>query len=143
MIRAWHVYSALALAASAAAVIAGPPITIMQQTVIRIRITGSSAAPAEMVRPVEWKEHKGPRCIPLGNLGGAAITHPNSVDLVLHGGERVRALLERGCSAREFFYSGFYLTPTADGHVCAKRDQFHARIGGDCGITKFKSLRAR
>jgi len=143
MIRAWHVYSALALAASAVTALAGPPITIMQQSVIRIRITSSGAAPAEMARPIVWKEHKGPRCIPLGALGGAAITQPNSVDLVLRGGDRVRALLERGCSAREFFYSGFYLTPTSDGQVCVKRDQFHARIGGDCGITKFRSLRAR
>ena len=142
MVRFLHLYAAVALAASATAALAGPPMAMMQQTVIRIRITGAYAAPAEMQRPVVWKEHKGPRCIPLGSLGGAAITQPHSVDLMLRGGDRVRALLDKGCSAREFFYSGFYLTPTNDGQVCVKRDQFHARIGGDCGIAKFRSLRA-
>ena len=52
----------------------------------------------------------------------------------------MRAQLEKGCPAHDFFYSGFYLTPSSDGQVCVKRDMFHARMGGDCTIVKFKAL---
>ncbi len=129
-------YAVLALSASAGIVLAAPPMIIEQRTIIRIRTFSAGEAP----RPMIWKERKGPKCIRMDMVGGAAISQPDSVDLALRGGQRIRAQLEKGCPARDFFYSGFYLTPSGDGQVCAKRDTFHARMGGDCAIKRFNAL---
>jgi len=129
-------YAVLAISASAGLVFAAPPILIEQHTIVRIRTYEASEAP----RPMSWKEHKGPKCIRMDTVGGAAINQPDSIDLALHGGQRIRAQLEKGCPAHDFFYSGFYLTPAGDGRICVKRDMFHARMGGDCMITKFNTL---
>jgi hypothetical protein len=132
-------YAVLAFSASTGVLLAAPPMLIEQRTIIRIRTFSASEAP----RPMEWKERKGPRCLRLDLLGGAAITQPDSVDLALRGGQRIRAQLEKGCPARDFFYSGFYLLPSRDGQVCVKRDMFHARMGGDCAIKRFNTLELR
>ncbi len=132
-------YAVLAVSASAGIAFASPPMIIEQHTYVRIRTYGST----EISRPIVWKEHKGPKCLKLDQLGGAAITQPDSVDLVLRGGQHMRAQIESSCPARDYFYSGFYLAPTADGQVCVGRDVFHSRIGGDCVITKFRKLVAQ
>jgi hypothetical protein len=132
-------YAVLAASASAAMLCAAPPMIMEQHTIIRIRTYSAM----EASKPISWKEKKGPKCIRMDMLGGAAITQPDSVDLVLKGGQHLRAQLEKGCPAHDFFYSGFYLTPAGDGQVCVKRDMFHARMGGDCTITKFHTLELR
>ncbi len=129
-------YALLAVSASGLVVRAAPPVEIEQHTVIRIRTYSAMPAP----KPITWREHKGPKCIRMDLLGGAAINEVDSVDLTLRGSQFVRARLEKGCPAHDYFYSGFYLSPPADGMICAGRDVFHARTGGDCAITKFRSL---
>lgn len=129
-------YALLTVSASGSAVSAASAVDVEQHVVIRIRTYSSFSAP----KPIVWRERKGPKCIHMDQLGGAAITQPDSVDLTLRGGQFVRARLEKGCPAHDFFYSGFYLSPAPDGQICAGRDVVHARIGGDCGITKFRSL---
>jgi len=131
------VYGALAVSASASVAHAAPHIVMEQHTIIRIRTYSEPDVPT---KPPIWKQHKGPKCIRLDALGGAAITQPDSVDLVLKGGQHLRANLEKGCPAQEFFYSGFYLTRSNDGQICARRDMFRARMGGDCTIVKFHAL---
>jgi len=110
-------------------------ITIRERVIIRV----PTRAPEPPAKPVKWKEKKGPRCIMLSTLAGAAVTKPDSVDLIMRGGTRLRARLDRSCPALDF-YSGFYIKPTRDGRICADRDTIHARSGGQCEINTFKTL---
>lgn len=116
-------------------------LTIHQRIVVRIpRLTGRSrAAPVEAVR---WVEKKGPKCVAMASLDGAIITGPDSVDLMVDSGERLRAKLDDDCPALDF-YSGFYLRPTSDGMICADRDVIRARSGSACPIDGFKRLVAK
>lgn len=112
-------------------------LTIRQRIVIRV-----PAAPVTAQQPLQrlrWKEKSGPKCIPMNALAAAAIFKADAVDLVLRGGKRLRALLDRECPALDF-YRGFYMTPTEDGKICAGRDMIRSRMGGQCSIEKFKTL---
>lgn len=106
-------------------------LTYRQQVIIRI--PSHRAPPA----PVRWREKKGPKCIPADALAGAQIS-PDGVDLLLRGGQRVRARLGR-CPPLDY-YSGFYIRPGADGRVCEDRDAIRVRSGGSCEIDDFRSL---
>jgi hypothetical protein len=110
---------------------------MIQQRVI-IRVPALSPPPAPP-RPIKWKEVKGPKCVPLNQLAGAAVTQPDSVDLFLRGGTRLRMRLDDDCPALDY-YSGFYIRPTADGQVCQKRDMLHTRSGGQCRVERFRTL---
>jgi hypothetical protein len=88
--------------------------------------------------PVEWTEHKGPKCIPANMLAGAILSGPSSIDFVLRNRQRVRALMDTDCPALDF-YKNFYLQPDDD-YVCAKREIIRSRAGGSCRIEKFRTL---
>ena len=109
-------------------------VTIRQRLIIRVPIPRPAPDP-----PRRWRERRGARCVDLDQVGGAAISAPDSVDIILRGGVRVRAELAAECPALDF-YSGFYLVPTADGRICADRDSIHARSGGECQIERFRKL---
>jgi hypothetical protein len=108
-------------------------LSIRQTVVIRV----PNAPPPPM--NFRWREKKTLKCVPVSELGGYAISQPDSIDLIVRGGTRYRAKLERGCPSIAF-YSGFYIRPPADGRICAGRDMFHSRAGGQCGIDKLRSL---
>lgn len=91
-------------------------------------------------KPVEWKEHKGPKCIAAATLAGAMLAPKGAVDLVLAGGKRLRAKLDGDCEALDF-YSGFYIRPAGDGMVCADRDAIRTRSGASCPIDTFRLLK--
>ena len=55
-------------------------------------------------------------------------------------GGRIRARLGSTCPALDY-YSGFYITPGSDGFVCAEREVIRSRVGGQCEIDGFLSLR--
>jgi hypothetical protein len=116
-------------------------LTITQSLIIRIPARKSQRyTPAGKTPPAPaFKEHKGPKCIDAAMIGGAAITTPNSVDFIVKGGKRVRAILEEQCPALDY-YSGFYFRAPQDGKLCADRDSIHTRSGGDCQIDKFRAL---
>lgn len=116
-------------------------VVISQSIIIRVPARKSQRyRPAgERPPPPAFKEHKGPKCIDAATIGGAAVTAPNSVDFILKGGKRVRAVLEDECPALDY-YSGFYFRAPADGRLCADRDSIHTRSGGDCQIDKFRTL---
>ncbi|MBA2935001.1 hypothetical protein HZF05_12925 [Sphingomonas sp. CGMCC 1.13654] len=116
-------------------------VVVSQSIIIRVPARRSQryrpageppAAPA-------FKEHKGPKCIDAATIGGAAVTAPNSVDFIVKGGKRMRAVLEDECPALDY-YSGFYFRAPADGKLCADRDSIHTRSGGECQIDKFRAL---
>jgi len=114
----------------------------MPQQII-IRVTGAiQRAPAAPVTPIEWREGRGPRCIPAANIAGAAFPRESSIDLIFRDRTRMRARLERRCAALGF-YRSFYLSLTPDGLICADRDSIRSRTGGECQIDQFRSLRAR
>jgi hypothetical protein len=117
-------------------------VRIQQHIVIRVPRPDAMrriSAPAAPLPPIAWVEKNADKCVELTRLAGAAITRPDSVDLVLAGGKRVRAKLGKECPALDF-YSGFYVKPTKDGMVCAKRDTFRSRSGGECQIKQFRTL---
>ncbi len=123
---------ALLLAGSAA----GEPVLLAQLTVRQQVIIRVPARPIP-VRPMKWREKGGPKCIPAAALGGAQISR-EGVDLLLKGGARVRAKLQR-CPPLDY-YSGFYIRPGRDGRICQDRDTIRVRSGGSCEIDVFKSL---
>lgn len=102
-----------------------------------VRVQTKPAAP-----PVELVEKKGPRCLPMGDVLGAAVVAANSVDLIIRGGKRIRARFSSSCPALDY-YSGFYIVPTADGMICSSRDSVRSRAGGECSIDRFKALRPK
>ena len=101
----------------------------------------STIAPTRAPPPpaITWEEKSGPRCVPVGELAGAGFTARQSVDLMMTGGRRLRARLDKECVALDF-YRGFYLKPNRDGMVCADRDVIRNRAGGECQIDSFRRL---
>ena len=117
-------------------------VTVRERVVIRVprmSVRTLAAGPRPALPPITWVEKKADKCIRADALAGAAVTRPDSVDLVLVGGKRVRARFERKCAALDF-YSGFYMRGTRDGMICADRDVIRARSGGECRIDNFRSL---
>ncbi len=117
-------------------------VRIQQHIVIRVPRPDTLrrvSAPAAPLPPIAWVERGADKCVQMDRLSGAAITRADSVDLVLAGGKRIRAKLGKECPSLDF-YAGFYVKPTKDGRVCAKRDTFRSRSGGECQIKSFRTL---
>jgi len=110
-------------------------LTIRQRVIVRIE---TAPVPARAPRS-EWRERKGPKCIPMTAIQGAAVMTSGSVDLILRGGRRIRARFAASCPALDY-YSGFYIAPTNDGMICAGRDSVRDRAGGECEVARFRSL---
>lgn len=130
----------LAVAPAPAAELDGLQLSqvIVRERII-VRIPRVAGVPPAMPRPVMLVEKKGPKCVPLDKLRGAAITGADSIDLIIEGGTRYRARLDDDCPSLGF-YSGFYMKRTADGMVCAKRDALRSRAGSACPIDALKLL---
>lgn len=118
-------------------------VRIQQHIVIRVPrpdpVRRVAAPPPAPLPPIAWVEKRADDCIAAESLSGAAIIRSDSVDLVLSGGRRVRAKLGNECPALDF-YAGFYVKPNKDGKLCAKRDVFRSRSGGECRIKSFRTL---
>lgn len=116
-------------------------VTIREQVLIRFRSLRPQA-PTPAAPPIEWKESRGPKCVPMRLIAGAALVSQNSVDLMLKDNRRVRAKLQKSCPAIDY-YRGFYIRPSEDGEICADRDIIRSRMGGQCQIDGFKTLKAK
>lgn len=114
-----------------------------EQVIIRVQtLKAPRSAPHPLRAPgskVSFREKKAPRCLPLQSLAGISNIASDSIDLVLRGGTRIRAMLEDDCPALDF-YQGFYFKPTNDGKMCADRDSIHSRSGAQCEISRFRTL---
>ena len=88
---------------------------------------------------IEWREKKGPKCIPAGLIRRASLSGSEEVDFILSGGGRVRARFEDHCPALDF-YGGFYLQFGRDQQICAGRDAVQSRMGRNCTIERFHLL---
>ena len=98
--------------------------------------------PVQPRRPearVEWREKKGPKCIPASLIRRASLSGSEEVDFILSGGSRIRARFEDHCPALDF-YGGFYLQFGRDQRICAKRDAVQSRMGRNCTIERFRLL---
>jgi hypothetical protein len=111
-------------------------LVVREQIMVRVQTRTPPAA-----APVQWKEGKGPKCVPARAILGASLPSENSVDLVMRDRTRVRARLDSSCPALDYYY-GFYIRPNADGMICADRDSIRSRVGGECGIERFRGLQA-
>ena len=123
-------------------------MVIEQQIIIRVpaqrsSLNNFSAPPAPEMRlrqaPVEWKEKKAPKCVAMRNILGMQGAQRDSIDLITRQKQRLRAQLNRGCRALDF-YAGFYMQGSKDGQLCEDRDQIHARTGAKCEIDKFRLM---
>lgn len=123
-------------------------VVIEQQLIIRVPAQRSSlnnfaAGPTMTMRsrqlPVVWKEKKAPKCVAMRNILGMQAVQRDSIDLITRQKERLRAQLNRGCRALDF-YAGFYMQGSKDGKLCEDRDQIHARTGAKCEVDKFRLM---
>src|SRR3546814_1269102 len=73
------------------------------------------------------------------NIMGMQAFQRDSIDLITRQRQRLRAQLNRGCRALDF-YAGFYMEGSKDGKLCEDRDQIHARTGAKCEIDKFRLM---
>lgn len=110
-------------------------VIVTERVIVRVPLPRrSTQAPVS-----RWRERRGPACIAMDEVSGAAIEAPASVDFILRGGARLRAVLDSDCPGLDY-YSGFYLAPGADRRICADRDAVHDRSGGACEIDRFRAL---
>lgn len=107
-------------------------MTIEQSLIVRV-------PSRQAVKPFKWKLKKGPKCVAMSSIAGAAVVADDAIDLALRGGQRLRAHFSSHCPALDY-YSGFYILPTDDGRICADRDVIRTRSGGQCEITRFRRL---
>jgi hypothetical protein len=108
-------------------------LIVHDEVILRVPI-----APRPLFPEIQWIEHKGPKCVPVGAIRWALLSGPRQVDFILANRSRVRAELDEDCPALDF-YGGFYLQP-GDDRLCARRDAVHSRIGGSCTIERFRQL---
>jgi hypothetical protein len=115
----------------------------MEQTVI-IRVPRAAPPPKGKSRDFQqnFKEEKMGGCVTMKKIAGVRVASDQSLELLTVDGHLVRAYLNKGCEAREF-YSGFYIEKPGDGKFCKDREVLHARSGAECRVTKFRLLKAK
>lgn len=112
-------------------------LIVRQQIIVRVPARPRPGLP--QANPIEWKEGKRRKCVSARSVAGATLLGRNSVDLILRDNSRIRAKLQNSCPALDY-YNGFYISPNADGMICADRDVIRSRVGGECEIDSFRSL---
>ncbi len=114
------------------------PLPMVSQMVVRDEIILHVPIAKRRLPAFEWVEHKGPKCVPVAMIAGAAMATPSTIDFVLRDRRRVRARFDNDCAGLDF-YGGFYLE-SQDGAVCAKREEIRSRAGSTCRIERFRRL---
>jgi hypothetical protein len=109
-------------------------LVVQDEVILRVPVQPHPIAPQ-----FDWKEKKGPKCIPAGAIRRISLSGDEQVDFILSGGGRVRAQFDESCPALDF-YGGAYLQYGRDQQICAHRDAVMSRIGGSCTIERFRLL---
>lgn len=117
-------------------------LSIHERIVIRVPRMMPSTPARQAPPPVEWREHKGPKCVAAGDIAGVILAAPGGVDLLTRSATRLRAKLDGDCRSLDY-YNGFYIRPAADGMICRDRDAIRVRSGAKCDIDEFKTLKAK
>lgn len=102
----------------------------------RVSMFGDAAGRSEAPR---FEERSMGKCVPIAGLAGMTIAPENRLVFFLRDSRVVRASLDKGCNARDF-YSGFYVARNSDGMLCAGRDKLQARNGANCKLGKMKQI---
>lgn len=112
-------------------------VRIEQHLIIRIAPGPSVRGPALIAPPPPPRraERRELKCVAMAGLAGVRLSGANQLSLLLRDERVVQATLPRICAASAF-YSGFYVEPTGDGMLCARRDVIHSRAGANCSISK-------
>jgi len=134
----------LASAAAAPPPAAATPLRwaeVIVRSHVVVRIDRTPPAPARPLASM-FREKKGPRCLDMDDMAGAAVIAPGSVDFVLRSGRRMRARFGASCPGLDY-YSGFYIAPTRDAKLCAGRDAVRDRAGGECPVERIRELETR
>ena len=118
-----------------------PEDSVVRRVVIREEVIWRIPVRPRRSPAIEWKEHKGPKCLAAGRIAGAMLSGPSSIDFVMRDRTRFRAELDNECPALDF-YRDFYLQPE-DEQVCARREEVKSRVGGSCLIQRFRRLEAK
>ena len=113
-------------------------LSIRQQVLVRVPVRVRPAP--HKPDPFEWEEGKGRKCVSARSIVGATALRQRSFDLILKDNTRLRAKLDRSCPALDYYY-GFYISPDEDGRICADRDSIRSRVGGECEIDSFRTLK--
>ena len=134
---------------------AAPEFTSPRQSQVRIeqRVIVRIAPMAEQVRrqiraqqqsdeALVLSERPLADCIPLNTIVGVGSANDNRLVFLMRNRRLVGAQLDRSCSARDF-YAGFYVDRHADGRLCVKRDELHARRGATCTVASLSRIVAR
>lgn len=106
-------------------------LVVQEQLILRVPVRPPP-------RRIEWRERKGPKCVPAQDIRGAFLSSSDHVDLLLTGKRLIRAELHDDCPALDF-YAGFYLN-SDDEQICARRDVVRSRVGASCRIERFRRL---
>ena len=120
-------------------------VRIEQHLTIRIspgqapRGTFFAPPPPPPATPQRAPERRQIRCVAMAALGGLRLSGPNQLTLILRDDRMIQATLPKICSASAF-YSGFYVEPTSDGMLCARRDVIHSRAGSNCSISRLDAV---
>ena len=109
-------------------------LVVQDEVILRVPVQARPMDPR-----VEWRERKGPKCIPAALIRRSSLSGSEQVDFILSGGSRVRAQFDEGCPALDF-YGGLYLQYGRDQQICAKRDAVQSRMGRTCTIDRFRLL---
>lgn len=107
-------------------------VVIHDEIILRIPVR------PRVAKRIEWREKKGPKCVPADRIAGAMLSGPSSIDFVLRDRQRLRAIMDDECPALDF-YTGFYFQ-LSDERICAKRESIQNRVGASCRIEKFRTL---
>jgi hypothetical protein len=119
-------------------------VQIEQHLIIRItpgNPTMMRDMPPPALQPLPERLHarRMAPCLPVAGIAGVRPLANNRLLLFMRDHRLVGADLSRNCTARDF-YLGFYVSPTADGQLCAGRDTIHSRAGTTCTISEVHEL---
>jgi hypothetical protein len=89
--------------------------------------------------PERLRQRRIAPCLAVTGIAGVRPLANNRLLLFMRDHRLVGADLSRNCTARDF-YLGFYVSPTADGLLCAGRDTIHSRAGTTCTISEIHEL---
>ena len=118
---------------------------------VRIRIAPRPTASVPQSRPnmlvgvpnraigTNMVERRMGKCVKVKSIAGVQASSGKALVLYLRDRRMVRAKLERACRAKDF-YSGFYLSRSADGRLCVDRDSLQSRSGANCKLTQMRQL---
>lgn len=95
--------------------------------------------PADRSSGPRMIERRMGKCVPITSIAGVQTAGGGALILYLRDRRMVRAELERSCRSQDF-YSGFYLSRSADGQLCVDRDSLQSRSGANCKLTRMRQL---